>query len=125
MLPKKSKYNVLKCMFGCLLNWWNSKSDVFDAAYFICISFYAKNTCQGLNWVVYEICDILTLHIFFSCLSGSGSLAAPDLGHATFTIIAISSDQSYFSWKFIFWLWYRVLFAVVHTGSVWSFPPKG
>lgn len=29
---KKSKYNVLKCVFGYLLNWWNNKSDIFDAA---------------------------------------------------------------------------------------------
>lgn len=99
---KKSKCNVLKCMLGHLLNWWKNKSDIFDAVRYISIWFYAKNTCQRLSPVVYKTCDSLTLHILFSSLSGCGRLAAPDLGQATFNIIAISSDQSYFSWKFIF-----------------------
>ena len=50
-----------------------------------------------LNQVIYKTRDFLTLHILFSCLSGSGRLAAPDLGQATFNVTAISSDQSYFS----------------------------
>lgn len=59
--------------------------------------FYDKNACQKLSPVVYKTCVSLTLHTLFACLSGCGRLPAPNLGQATFNIIAIISDQSYFS----------------------------
>lgn len=69
--------------------------------------FYAKNTCQVLNWGVFKKKhDSLILYISLSCLSGCGRLAASDLGRATLNITAISSDQSYFIWKLIFCVWY-------------------